>query len=162
METPPPTYPTEQAFLVSQDSVWNAVIKVMSVFPLTVIERQSGILNTDWTTRTSYKHCKVWRGLAFGGEVEDDWPLEIRERFNVLVSTSADSSVHVRVIRYVQSRGYQQGYGGKGAFDPPTGPFVDAKSNTVPEHRILIAIDRCIRLGNCNIPSLDYHDEEAP
>ena len=151
--------PTSREFDASIDSTWSAVMKVMAEFPLTVIEKNSGILNTDWMTRTSHRPASVWRGLAFGGQVQEDVPIELMERFNILVTRNLDSTTVVRVIRYVKARQYTQAMGGKGSWLPPSTDFVQTESSTIPEWKLLNAIERCITTGDASIGSLDDNDQ---
>ena len=152
-----PKKPTDRVFSVSYDSTWQAVIKVMAVFPLTVIEKESGILNTDWTTRTAYKKVSVWRGLIFGGQVDDEIPMELMERFNVLVTRGSDSTTTVRVIRFVKARPYDMIAGPKGSWTPASNrDFTQTESSTVPEWRLLNAIDQCLSTGKFTVGDLDH------
>ena len=155
--------PTERIVAFPKDSTWQAVLKVMAIYPLTVIEKESGILNTEWIGRTIHRRVSVWRGLAFGGQVEDMCPIELQERFNVLVSPESDSTTTVRVIRYVKLRPYLQDVGPKGSWKPDTyGQFVETKSTTIPESVILDAIERYLKTGKVEMddPEEIYRREQ--
>jgi len=148
VDRPIPPKLTDRSISASYDSTWNAVMKVMAQYPLTVIEKESGILNTDWTNRTIYRKVSVWRGLVFGGQVDDMCPMEIMERFNVLVTKADSGLTTIKVIRFVKSRPYLMMSGPKGSWSPnSSGDFVQTGSSTIPENALLDTIEHLITTG---------------
>ncbi len=78
------------------------------------------------------------------------------ERFNVLVTRSADSTSIVRVIRYVKARAYNMVAGPKGSWTPASNQdFVQKESITIPEWRLLNAVEQCLRTGTATVGDLD-------
>lgn len=133
--------PTSRIFPFSFDSVWTATMKSISEYPLTIIEKESGIINTDWVSGTRTQKVRIWRGLAFGGMVDDEQPIEIQYKLNILVSSESAESTKVRVIRYAKERPYDVGMGPRGCWQPNTlAEFQQVDSDTQTEHELLNTI----------------------
>jgi hypothetical protein len=158
---PPTKHPTSREYHASFDSTWATAMQVIAVFPLTVIEKASGIINTDWTTRTVYHKGSIWRGARYG-QVEEDVPFEVTDRFNILISRNSDSTSAVRIIRYVKARMY--GYMNDSSIAPPgvwfdpVGEPVAKESSTTPEWHILDAIENCMRTGDPTLLGMNEED----
>jgi len=149
LETNNQTFPTERNFNANFDKVWVNTLKSVSYFPLTIIEKNSGIINTDWITYVETKKISVWRGLIGGGQVEDDMPAEISHRINILVTEKDSVTINVKIIRYVKVRNYLMVVGGKGNWAPDSyGIFTQVNSDTRQENKILNAIEENILKKN--------------
>ena len=136
LEQLPEAQPTDSTFQASFDVTWDAVMQSIAEWPLTVIEKESGIINTDWTTRMDSLKMSFWRGV-YGGQVEEDVPTEVMERINVVVRARTETATNVRIIRYVKFRIYEMAMGPVGSFTRGTGEFTQTNSNTLVEARLL-------------------------
>ena len=79
-EKPPETfYPTKRIINADFDTVWNKTLQSIARYPLTIIEKNSGIINTDWCGYKDSVTVSIWRGMLFGGQVEEEMPIEDRK-----------------------------------------------------------------------------------
>jgi len=144
LENPVEKKPTSRVFQGNYDKIWNCTLQSISEYPLTIIEKESGIINTDWLGSLATKKVSVWRGIIGGGQVEDEMPIDVQCRLNVLVSKVADSVFSVNIIRYVKARPYIMLPGGSGNWAPDrSGTFEQVPSDTQTEFRILEKINSC-------------------
>ena len=145
LEKPQPILPTDRNYSARFDDIWNATLKAISYFPLTVIEKNSGIINTDWIEYVDTVKVNVWRGLTGGGQVDDAMPVEVMHRLNVLVSQKDSAVTNVKIIRYAKVRPYNITWGGVGNWEPNVkGNFEQTTSNTVQENKILNEIEHIL------------------
>lgn len=141
LEKPIEKKPTEMVYGFEFDKVWNATLQSISEYPLTIIEKNSGIINTDWLGKTVKKKVSIWRGLVGGGQVEDEMPFDIQERLNILVTKIHGDKVKVKIIRYVKARPYRATIGGAGNWEPdPSKTYEQVPSDTQTEYNLLIKI----------------------
>ena len=142
LEPPIPFKPTDRIYPYSFDSTWTLLLRAMQDYPIAVIEKSSGIVDTDWTMQTGRKHIKVWRGLLYGGYVEDYAPYDYREKFHVLVMPLAADCTHVKIKRFVELRYWTMLEGESGSWTQNNaGGFRPGTSTTVPENVILNRIE---------------------
>ena len=132
-----PRLPTERHYASSYDTTWNAVVQVMAEWPLTIIERESGILNTDWLARKSSYAVSIDEPIL--GRHREQMPVELMERLIVLVQPKGDSA-SVEVIRYVKLRPYRYVSRDRG-WVPGIGEFMQTTSDTHLEAEILGLIE---------------------
>jgi hypothetical protein len=141
-----PVYPTDRNYNTTFDKVWNSALKTISYFPLTIIEKNSGIINTDWITYIDTLKVNIWRGLIGGGQVDDKMPTEVMHRLNILVTQKDSTTVNVKIIRYAKARPYIQTMGGAGNWEPSVeANFEQVLSNTQTENQILNEIDEMLQ-----------------
>lgn len=146
LEKPPEkAYPTKRVLNADFDTVWNKTLQAIARYPLTIIEKNSGIINTDWCGYTDSVSVSVWRGVLFGGQVEDEMPVEVQERLNILITRVSETGTEIEIIRYVKIRPYVQTTGGKGSWAPPTSQqYTQTTSNTRKEFDILNKIENLV------------------
>jgi hypothetical protein len=145
LDKPKEMVPTYREYQYDYNAVWNSVLRTIVEYPITLIEKESGIINTDWLGRTIKKKVSVWRGLIGGGQVEDEIPIELQERFNILVTKDTITTT-VKIIRYVKVRPYKMTMGGPGNWEPDAiSSFVQVQSDTQTEHSLLEEIENCLK-----------------
>ena len=130
--------PTYHLFEQDYDTVWKATLKTIAEFPLTIIEKQSGILNTDWIQYVDSVPVIANRGFPVG-QKKENMPREVRHRLNILVSQER-SGTKVNIIRYVQTRPYRLIESGGWELNN-LHSFQTGKSDTNTEHKILLQIN---------------------
>lgn len=145
LEKPKERMPTSRDYQSDFNIVWSSVLRTLTEYPLTIIEKESGLINTDWLGRTVKKKVSVWRGLLGGGQVEDEMPVELKERLNILVSVKTDVITNVKIVRYVKVRQYRMTPGGVGNWRPDIrSSFRQTESDTQTEYRLLNEIENNI------------------
>jgi len=146
LEKPPEKpYPTKRVLNADFDTVWNKTLQAIARYPLTIIEKNSGIINTDWCGYTDSVSVSVWRGVLFGGQVEEEMPVEVQERLNILITRVSETGTGIEVIRYVKIRPYVQTTGGKGSWALPTSQqYTQTTSSTRKEFDILNKIEELV------------------
>ena len=97
---PHDTYPTHRTFKADHARVWQAALSAMERLPLTSVDRQSGVIITDWMKGTSdHRFVRRFSGME---------PLKIRFKLLVRVESAA-KGVRVRVVNteYTAYQDYQ-------------------------------------------------------
>lgn len=146
LETREPIYPTNRDYSADFNTVWDATIKAVSDLPITVIEKDSGIIQTDWTQYLDSTKVSVYRGLLYGGQTEDSMPVEVMHRFNILVSQKSQDLTNVKITRYVKIRPYERMVGPVGSWRPNTlGSFEQTVSDTRQENKLLNEIGNLLK-----------------
>ena len=144
--------PTHRQYDTSLDSVWTAVIDVFSRYPVTTIERESGLLNTDWCDRMDSLRVVVRYGLfptsMVGTENEETMPLDLRERFNVRVKSAPNDRTQVQIFRFVKVRGFTKNDKRWPWRRQMDSPFVDVPTSTLTEGRLLDKIGDALAGGS--------------
>jgi hypothetical protein len=137
--------PMERVFPYDFDTVWNCAVEEVTTFPLTVVEKESGVISTGWYDEMQTKNVLISRGVGYGGRVSDVMPIEVREHLNILISSANPTSTTVKIVKVSKIRPYQMVVGPKGLWTPDkNADFVSGKSNTNVESRILDGIQKCL------------------
>lgn len=137
-----PSFSINRDYQANFDTVWKATLRAVEGFPLNLIEKDSGILETDWTQYVDYVKVSAWRGLLYGGRVEENAPIEVMHKLKILVISKSNNIVNVKIIRFVKIRAYLQTEGPKGNWTPNTlMPFEQVQSDTIQENKLLNEIE---------------------
>jgi hypothetical protein len=137
--------PMEKGIPYSFESVWNCLLIEVSSYPLTIVEKQSGIISTGWYDEMQTKSVLISRGVGYGGQVSDVMPIEVKEYMNILVSRIDSMNTWIKIIKVSKIRPYQMVVGPKGLWTPDkNADFVSGKSNTNVESRIFDGIQKCL------------------
>jgi len=137
--------PMEREFPYPFESVWDCAVPEISAFPLTVVEKQSGIISTGWYDDMQTKNVLISRGVGYGGRVSDVMPIEVKEYLNILISRIDSVNTVVKIIKISKIRPYQMVVGPKGLWTPDkNADFVSGKSNTNVESRVFDGIQKCL------------------
>lgn len=111
--------------------------------------KNSGIINTDWLSYVDSSKVSIWRGLIGGGQVDDNMPIKVTHRLNILATVKDSVTINIKIIRYVKIRPYLMVTGGAGNWTPDSyGSFVQVNSDTKQENKILNAIEEIVSKKN--------------
>jgi hypothetical protein len=143
-EQPSAPMPTRMTYSATFDSTWSCLLKVMREYPVAVLEKTSGLYETDWVLKESSKKVVTDRGIL--GQIEEDWPYEYREKLHVVVFPSGEDSTTVDIKRFVELRYSHIKEGPKGTwYYNRLEAFQPAQSTTLVEYSLLQKLDRVLR-----------------
>jgi len=97
-----PIYPTERIFLHSSyDQVWQATLQALGDHTLLNVQKESGLITTDWTlSKTATKYFGTLLGSYSGPGSEG---AEMRYKLNVYVVKTADNETKVRLVNHSEA-----------------------------------------------------------
>lgn len=92
-----PDYPTSYQFALPKDKVWDATLKALSEWPLTIIEKDSGLINTDVLETERSQIYGVWYAVVIDDEKKNitcvgKSPFGLRKQVKLLVNVLGDSN----------------------------------------------------------------------
>jgi hypothetical protein len=137
-------YPTQKSFNAPRDAVFNAAIAALQQFPIILVDRESGVISTDWRFYIDYKRIKIWRGKLYGGYVEDKAPMDVKDRLTLKISQETDGTI-LKINRSVAIRAFNMEIGPVGSWSRnERGDYYPTTSNTKVENDIIQAVEKAL------------------
>ena len=132
---------TFRVYTADFNAVWKNTMAALQSYPITTVDKESGVIATDWRFSQQTRTVSVNRGLAFGGRVTEDMPIDVLDRVNALIQYTADG-VRVDVSRAVRVRPYLFDIGPAGTWKQDVnGNYVETSSDGKTEKLILDAVE---------------------
>ena len=139
-------HPIQKNYNYSFEKVWPVVLQRIAEYPLTIIEKESGIINTDWIgVGQDTVLCELDYGFWGGGRVDKPMPVESRQRLNILVLKKSNMATTVKIIRYWQIRPFKRDERKREWVKATQNSYFNFPTDTKRENQILNEIARLLK-----------------
>lgn len=138
--------PTEVLFNQPFDKTWNATLNALTEFPITTINKEVGLITTDWKTQSApfifiMPSGGAYVGGTFRSEAGGSYSQK-RERLNIRVKSEPKGSrvsITTSVEVYFNNSVVAAGMGSR-----PTLEWRPATSDSISEGKLLKAIENAL------------------